>query len=101
MINMGKEKLKELLEMGSVPVCRTLHHLLGKRAKLSVMDIKKVGMEDIAGHLPRFNVVIEGSGGNGERRAELMFIFKKEDMARLANYAMGSDLNRDLSLIHI
>lgn len=95
MINMGKEELKELLEMGSVPVCRTLYHLLGKRAALTVIDIKKVGTEDIADYLPRFNVVIEGSGGSGGHRAELMFIFRKEDMSRLANYVMGSDLSRD------
>lgn len=94
MIEMGKEELKELLDMGSVPVCQTLYDLLGKRAKMTVMDIKKVGTEDIANHLPRFNAVIEGSSVGDERSAELMVVFKKEDMARLANYIMGMDLNR-------
>ena len=47
MNDIGKEELKGLLEMGSVPVCRTLYNLLGKRAKMTVTDIKKVGMDDI------------------------------------------------------
>ncbi|MFR2845685.1 MAG: FliM/FliN family flagellar motor switch protein [Hungatella hathewayi] len=94
----GKEELKGLLEMGSVPVCRTLYNLLGKRAKMTVTDIKKVGMDDIANHLPRFSAVFEGSNAQNGHRADVMLVFKKEDVARLANYIMGSDLNRDNSM---
>lgn len=95
MNNMGKEELKELLEMGSVPVCRTLYHLLSKHAKMTVMDIKKVETEDLANHLPRFNVVIEGSDAQNDSRADMMLVFRKEDVARLANYIMGNDLEKD------